>query len=90
MARPETKGRKVQGVQDGGSGQGGRKPWERCPKCGLDTPGFGRFYEHVEVVDKPNGGITTESEVRLERLCGWCGFLLEPPRAVVIEDVASL
>ena len=73
-----------------GGGEVRGKPLRRCPRCQLDTPGYARFYEHVEVVEKPNGGITTVSEDRLEQLCGWCGFLLEAPKSVVIEDVAPL
>ena len=62
----------------------------RCPHCQQLTRSYGRFYEHVEVIQRANGGITTASEARLEQLCGWCGGLLEPTRSVVVTDVAPL
>jgi hypothetical protein len=48
------------------------------------------FHERVEVLTGPKGAISTRSEELLERRCGWCGNLLEPPRPVVVADVDPL
>ena len=42
------------------------------------------------VLTAPNGAISTRSEELLERRCGWCGNLLEPPRPVIVADVDPL
>jgi hypothetical protein len=65
-------------------------PRLRCPSCRQLTRAVVSFHEHVEVLTGPKGAISTRSEDLLERRCGWCGNLLEPPRPVVIADVDPL
>jgi len=48
------------------------------------------FAEHVAVLEAPSGSISTRTEQRLERRCGWCGAQLTAARAVVVEDLPSL
>lgn len=48
------------------------------------------FAEHVSVLEAANGAITTRTEHRLERRCGWCGNLLVAARPVVVEDLPPL
>jgi hypothetical protein len=62
----------------------------RCPACGRATQAVCGFAEHVAVIETPDGGISTRTEQRLERRCGWCGAHLVRARAVRVEDLPSL
>jgi len=62
----------------------------RCPVCARPTQVVCSFAEHVAVLEAPSGSISTRTEQRLERRCGWCGAQLTAARAVVVEDLPSL
>jgi len=61
-----------------------------CPTCGRPTQVMTSFAEHVEVIEGRGGAITTRTEQRLERRCGWCGALVADAVAVAVEDLPPL
>jgi len=65
-------------------------PLRPCPGCGRTAPGLANLYEHTEVIQGPNGAITTRDEIRLEHRCRWCGTRLEPGRTVTVEETPPL